>query len=259
MTVRRDSDSDSSSHGKEPMRVAVITALFQPRADWLKRCCNSVRDQIHACTHILVSDGDGPCPIQDFAGQFIQLGHNHNDWGNTPRSIGGLSAAAQGFDAMLWLDQDNWLYPHHVSSLVALHRQTQHPVCTSSRDLYHLNGQRLGPCQHTDGVRFVDANCFLLTRPAYGLIAVWSLMPSAWHVCSDVFFFAMIKKQGIQTAHFPHPTMGYTATRDHLYHSFGVAPPPGVKNTEAINQKINDFLRLQKLEGPPKVSGPTLV
>lgn len=223
------------------MRVAVVTALYKPRLDWLKRCCDSVRQQTHACTQILVSDGSGPNPLPDFTGQLIELGQNHNDWGDTPRTIGAFSAAAQGFDGIVWLDQDNWFYPNHIESLVALHRQTGKSVCTTSRDIYDLDGRLLGMCKETDGVRFVDANCFFVARAAYGLLGVWSLMPSAWHVCSDMYFFAQIRKNGIPTAHQALNTMGYTATRSHTYRLFGVEPPPGVKDSAEIVR----FLREQ--------------
>ncbi|MEK6806091.1 MAG: glycosyltransferase [Pseudomonadota bacterium] len=223
------------------MRVAVVTALFNPKLEWLKRCCDSVRAQSHPCTQILVSDGSGENPLDDFSGQFIRLYQNHNDWGDTPRTIGAISAGAQGYDGILWLDQDNWMYPDHVSSLVALHRQTGKPICTTSRDIYHLNGRLLGACKETDGVRFVDANCFFVTRAAYGMLAVWSLMPKAWHICSDMYFFAQVKKHGIETAHQACSTMGYTATRSHTYRLFGVEPPPGVKDSAEIVR----FLREQ--------------
>lgn len=222
------------------MRVAVVTAVYKPNLDWLKRCCDSVSQQTHPCTQILVSDGSGPNPIKNFNGQFIQLGQNHDDWGDTPRTIGAFSAAAQGFDGVLWLDQDNWLYPEHVSSLVALQQQTGKPICTTSRDIYHMNGRLLGACKETDGVRFVDANCFFVTRAAFDTLGFWSLMPKAWHICSDMYFFAQIKKHRIPTAHQARQTMGYTATRSHSYRQFGHEPPPGVKDSAEIVRTLRE-------------------
>lgn len=233
------------------MRVAVVTAAYQPRLDWLRQCHASVRGQTHACTHILVSDGDGPQPLSDFEGQFIQLGHRHNDWGDTPRSVGAISAFAQGFDAVCWLDSDNWFYPEHVATLVKAHEKTGLPVCTSTRDIYHLDGSLLGRCPETDGIRFVDANCFLITRQLSMLTTLWATMPAGWHICGDMYFFAEIKRRGIRSAHVDRNTVAYRATRSHVYQRFGVPLPPGVKDSDAIWQGLVDQGLVKPPSAPP--------
>jgi hypothetical protein len=220
------------------MRVAVVTAIHRPSIEWLRQCHFSVRAQTHPCTHILISDGSGPNPLEDFQGQFVELHHRHNDYGDTPRTLGALSAFAQGFDAVCWLDQDNWFYPGHVAALVALQKQSGAPVCTCSQDIFTLDGQLLGPSKKIEEMAYADANCYLVTREAVALVSIWALMPAGWHVCSDIYFNAQLRKLGVRNAHTPERLGGYRATRSHIYRSYGVEPPAGVKDSDAIWRKL---------------------
>ena len=140
------------------MRVAVITPYHKPQPEWLRQCHESVLSQTHSCVHVLVADGL-PVPEPDsWQAQHIILAGNCNDYGDTPRAIGSMSAIGQGFDAIAFLDADNWYLPDHIASLVELHDSTGADVCISHRDLYHLDGTRLGPCDETDGERFADTS-----------------------------------------------------------------------------------------------------
>ena len=220
------------------MRVAVITASHKPRPEWLRQCHESVRAQTHPCLHILVADGGACEPPPGFEGQFINLQHHHNDSGDTPRSIGALSALAQGFDAVSWLDDDNWYYPERVARLVAVQQRSRAAICTCTQDIYTLDDRRLGPSRDIDGAKFVDTNCYLLTRAAAGLLPVWATMPVGWHVCGDIYFFDRVKRSGLPRAHLQESLVGYRATRSHLYRAFGEEPPPGVKDSEAIWREL---------------------
>ncbi len=123
------------------MRVAVISPYFRTPVEWLIRCHASVRAQDHPCTHILVADGEPQDVVATFAAQHIVLPVRHADYGDTPRAVGGLSAVGQGFDAIAYLDADNWYTRGHVASLIALHERTGAPICVSRRILYHLDGR----------------------------------------------------------------------------------------------------------------------
>ena len=61
------------------------------------------------CTHIVVNDGGEPPEIADNARtQLIHLPTAHRDVGNAARAIGSVTAICQGFDALAYLDADNW-------------------------------------------------------------------------------------------------------------------------------------------------------
>src|SRR3990172_6396080 len=97
-----------------PMRVAVITPYYKAREDWLTRCHESVRAQTHPATHILVADGTPESYVDGWEAQHIVLMKNHGDFGDTPRAVGSVSAIGQGFDAIAYLDADNWYAPEHI-------------------------------------------------------------------------------------------------------------------------------------------------
>jgi hypothetical protein len=53
--------------------------------------------------------------------------------GNTPRAIGGILADAYGFDAVTYLDADNWYDPAHVEDFVAAHEANKNISLISCR------------------------------------------------------------------------------------------------------------------------------
>ena len=170
------------------MRVAVVTPTYPRRLDWLAQCHASVRAQTHPCTHILVADGGEPHGLADFDGQFIALHRKHNDYGNTPRTVASLSAAAQGFDAICYLDDDNWYSPNHVETMVALHRQTGASVCSTPRLLYDPQDVLFGKDPQSDGVHLVDTNCYFVAKPAFDMLTVWALVPPEFCYVTDFYF-----------------------------------------------------------------------
>lgn len=221
------------------MRVAIITATIFNNLDWLRQCHASVMAQTHPCTHILLSDGLIENRLTDFQGQYIGLAHRHNDSGDTLRALGACSAFSQGFDAVAWLDDDNWFYPNHIASLVDLHQKTLAPVCTSNCEVYTLDGLKLGPHVDSDGINAVDANCYFITREAQDIASLWAKIPSKLHSAGDfLFFWPELLKSGVRRAHSGRHSLGYRATRSHLYHMYGVTPPAGIKDSFAIYQQL---------------------
>src|SRR5262245_48591144 len=155
------------------MRVAVVTAYYQEPLGILQRCVDSVRAQGHPCTHILVADGHARPELDEWPVQHVKLPVSHRDIGDTPRLIGCVSAYSQGFDALCWLDADNWLEPAHVALCVALAQEQGVSVVTSARMLRRPDGSALGVCTESDGETFNDTNCYFLTREAMGSSVVW--------------------------------------------------------------------------------------
>src|SRR4051794_26673695 len=104
------------------LKIAVVTPYYKESPAVLRQCHESVLRQSYACRHILVSDGY-PAPYFDDAKDaiHIKLPQAHGDNGNTPRAMGGVLADRQGFDAVAYLDADNWYEPNHIESMVAAH------------------------------------------------------------------------------------------------------------------------------------------
>src|ERR1700722_9337974 len=96
------------------MSIAVITPFFRTPSGWFQQCLDSVARQTTACTHVVVCDGS-PLPSDvkmTDAVQIVTLPKPHGDFGNAARAIGSVSAVCRGFDAIAYLDSDNWFEPH---------------------------------------------------------------------------------------------------------------------------------------------------
>lgn len=219
-----------------PLRVAVITPMYQTDPEWLAQCCRSVQAQTYPCHHFVVCDGVGPVEVAErYGAEVVTIPGPCRDYGDTPRSIGSLLAIAKGFDALVWLDADNWLLPNHIATLVELQQRTGAVVCTSSRSLQHMNGEPLGPCYEVNGTSFVDTNCYLVTRPAFDLAALWGTLPTALHKVGDRLVWSQVGRWRLSHAHSELPTVAYrTQFRIHYEH-FGVTPPPDAKASIAVS------------------------
>ncbi|MFT5561413.1 MAG: glycosyltransferase involved in cell wall biosynthesis [Candidatus Azotimanducaceae bacterium] len=200
----------------------------------LEACIDSVRKQTYPCTHILVADGESQDWLTQLSVQHLKLSANHADYGDTPRGVGSVSAINQGFDAVTYLDADNWYQTDHIHSLVSLHQRTGAAVCTSRRNLHRLDGTLLGPCTGVDGERFTDTNCLLLTKIAFEFVPLWWSIPADLHCIGDRIMWRYILNKDISRAHSDQTTVAYrTAFKSH-YLSFGEKPPPGSKTGEEI-------------------------
>jgi len=226
----------------EPVKVAVVTPYFDVPDDWLVQCHRSVRQQTHACTHIMVADGRPQDIVDRMTVQHIKLPVNICDYGDTPRGIGSVLAISQEFDAIAYLDADNWYYPEHIETMVRLHREHGSAVVSASRNLHRLDGSLLGLCTEVDGAGFVDNNCFFFTRKAFALVPVWWTMKPYHHPIDDRVMHGHIKHRKLSHVHSTVPTVAYrTAFRAH-YLEHGEEPPPGSKDGENILRALEQVM-----------------
>ena len=211
------------------MKIAVITPYYRTELAWLQQCHASVKAQDHPCTHVLVADGEPVDSVDRFdAHHIISMGPN-DDFGNTARNIGSIAAIRQGFDAICYLDADNWYRHDHVKRMVELHKRSGAAVCTSARTLHQLDGALLGPCYESDGEVFVDTNCLFLTREAFPIVSVWHMVDRRLDSMGDRVVWFQVKKLGLTTAYDSEPTLCYrTNFREHYQH-FNATPPSGAK------------------------------
>lgn len=221
------------------LRVAVVTPYCDEPEATLRRSHESVLSQTHACAHILVADGGGAPFVKGWSAQHIVLGERHSDFGDTPRAVGSLSAIGQGFDAIAYLDADNWYEPDHIATMVDLHRATGAPVCVAARTLRRLDGSLLSTGgERGEGVDFVDTSCLFLTAEALRVAPMWALIPRETHAIGDRMVWGAILALKLRTARSDRPTVHYrTSFRVH-YEERGEVAPPGAKS----NQHVRDAL-----------------
>src|SRR5205085_2801885 len=141
--------------------------------------------------------------------EYIQLSRPHQDNGNVARAIGSVSAISRGFDAVAYLDADNWFERDHLEQMILLHDKTKAAVCTAARNLVDLEGKLLGRCAESDGERFADTSSLFLTPKAYGLVAVWYRMPRKLAPICDRVIWKSLLDEKISRSHWPVPTVNF--------------------------------------------------
>ncbi|MBL0210474.1 MAG: glycosyltransferase family 2 protein [Holophagaceae bacterium] len=230
------------------MRVAVISPYFKEPLSQLQRCHASVSAQTHPCRHIFVSDGHP----QDLASLGSDLDHilvpNHADFGNTPRAIGGISAAMRHFEGIAFLDGDNWFEPNHIEHMVGLAASASASVVAAQRMLRSPEGELLGvDTFDSDGEAFCDTNCIFLTHEALDLVLEW-LMPDDLGVVGDRVFWERVRRSGHKRVASSLPTVNYVTDWAAHYERFGLPVPSKAKRmAEEPDGRL--FLARPKEEG----------
>ena len=228
---------------REPMyRIAVVTPYYKEERSILARCRDSVLQQSYPCDLVAVADG---FPSELFEGDprtlHVKLPKANDDVGNTPRAIGGILAEAYGYDAVAYLDADNWYEPSHIERLVAAHEKTRAPLVCSKRKFYDLNGVHMNITEPAeDANRHVDTSCWLVFRPAFSLLRVW-LMPKILGPAGDRIFL----QKAIHDRFLITPTANWTVCfrTQYAFHyeKAGVEVPRRAKTNSEFS-KIDDYL-----------------
>lgn len=213
------------------MRTAVVTPYFQESRAWLERCLDSVRRQTAACDHIVVADGH-PQDWLDGAGvRHLRLDRAHADYGNTPRSIGAQLAISEGYDAVAFLDADNWYESDHIALCLETAEASGADFVAAHRWWVREDGSHLPYRADEDrSGRHVDTSCFFLLFGAFHAVARWLLMPKPMAVVGDRAFLASLHADGLRGTMTPRPTVNYLCTWRNIYEEIGETPPATAKD-----------------------------
>jgi len=196
----RPLSENAGAPAKDP-RIAVITPYYTETLEVLRQGHDSVlaQDVEADVVHFFVADGFPNPAIERWKCSNIALPAAHRNHGNTPRAVGALLAAAEGYDFISFLDGDNWYYPNHLSSLLRTHEATKASVCCSWRTFHRLDGTLIRDCRDDEELAFrhIDTSCYFVHRSAFPLNLVWSQMPNELSpICDRVFYSAALHKLG---------------------------------------------------------------
>jgi hypothetical protein len=228
----------------EELRVAVITPYYREQPETLRVCHESVKRQTYPCVHFMVADGFPSPEVARWPVEHIALSKAHRDNGDTPRGIGSLSAMNLGYDAIAYLDADNWFFENHIESMVSLYRRTGAAVCTASRTIHRLDGSLMYADRYEcDGKKHVDTSCFFLTREAFSLLPIWAMMPGELGPVCDIVFWRAILERRLPCAHNPQPTVAFRTQYQVHYANRGETPPPGSKSNAESTGKAMQWWR----------------
>ncbi|BAL95037.1 glycosyltransferase family 2 protein [Rubrivivax gelatinosus] len=240
------------------MHVAVVTPYYKESRAWVQRCLDSVRAQTRACEHIVVADGHPQDWIDTAGVRHIRLDRAHGDYGNTPRSIGAQLALSEGYDAVAFLDADNWYEPDHLEACITAAEASGADYVAARRNWVREDGSRM-PYESDEDRRgtHVDTNCFFLTFGAFHTLARWLMMPKPMAMLGDRFFLASLREDGLCGAKTSRPTVNYLCTWAHVFREIGEEPPasakdglPTAKLRRWVGQLQNeDFRQIKRLAG----------
>ncbi|MEM1114384.1 MAG: glycosyltransferase family 2 protein [Pseudomonadota bacterium] len=230
-------------------RIAVVTPYFKESTDILRQCHESVAGQSYAVDHFMVADGYPKHAVARWPVEHFVLPEAHADNGNTPRAIASLSAIARQYDAVTYLDADNWYRPEHIATLVKVRDETGAAICISGRSIHHLNGSVLFPKgERDDGRAHADTSCMMFWREAFKLIPLWNLMPPQWGpICDKIMWFA-IGQSGLQRSFTAKPTVCFRSQYQLHYEHAGVPVPKGAIKPPGMNDAIDYWNTLSDKE-----------
>ena len=211
------------------VRVAVLTPYSQEPLRLLERCHLSVRNQTIKCSHVFVADGYARNELDTWDVRHLRIAVPSCDFGDTPRRIAGEAAIDEAFDAIAYLDADNWLRPRHVESLLALSLEQGAAVCHSARTLHRSNETMMPLLQQGDNYEHVDTSCLLLASAAFELLSLWSRWPRELSPIDDRLFWRAIQARNPSCAFTGALTTCYEATHLGFYRALKEDPPPGTR------------------------------
>ncbi|MEA2981349.1 MAG: hypothetical protein QOF09_3172 [Alphaproteobacteria bacterium] len=222
------------------LKIAVVTPYYKEDSAVLWQCHKSVLQQTHECHHILVADGHPQSGFESSPRTLhVKLPLSNSDNGNTPRAIGGILADSYGFDAVAYLDADNWFDPTHIEGMIAAHELSGSPIIACKRRYFDLSGSELliGETDE-DANLHVDTSCYLLFRPAFSLLRAWLMPKVLGSLCDRVFLKKAIKAE-FKITYIPARTVGFRTQYLYHYHKAGIAPPPNVKANNVHDAALN--------------------
>jgi glycosyltransferase involved in cell wall biosynthesis len=209
------------------LRIAALTPYYREPLEVLERCHRSVRAQTVRCEQILVADGHPRPEVDGWGARHIRLAAASADFGDTPRRIASEAAIDSGFDAVIYVDADNWLRPRHVESLLACHLGHGAALCHSARTFHRIGGTLLPLLQQGDNVTHVDTSCLFVAREALDLLPLWGAWPRELSCIGDRMYWQAAVARGWSHAFTGALTTCYEAAHEGFYRAAGEAAPQG--------------------------------
>ena len=193
--------------------------------------------------HFLVADGHPQNWINSQGISHIILDKAHGDYGNTPRCIGAMLAQSRDYDAITFLDADNWIDSNHIESCITTRRDFNDvDYIVSKRRFVREDGSVLD-WQQEPTSQLVDTSCYFLLPTSYPLIPVWATMPKALSVHGDRIFLAGLNAYGLKFKENVNQTVNYLCTDKNIYLRLGEQPPTYSKemNFEPLRDWLNNI------------------
>lgn len=211
---------------KKNFRIAVITPYYDENPSILAKCISSVSEQTKNCDHFMIADGLPQSWINDVQNiRHLVLDKPHGNNGNTPRGLGSYIAKCEGYDAITFLDADNWYEKNHIEHcLEVLENNDKKIDCIIGRRIIRgFDGTILE--KHVPEPGHIDTSEFFLLKSAFHLLPYWINMPNEFGpICDRIFSFIVFKKK-LKLAYTEKPTVNFLMRYAGVYKSEGLVVP----------------------------------
>lgn len=214
-------------------KIAIVTPYFREEREVLERCLDSVSGQTAAVDHIVVADGEPQDWLDGRKLRHLVLDRNHDNFGNTPRVVGAMLAVGEGYDAIGFLDADNWLDADHLEYCLELAAAAGGEVdyVLAKRRMITPEGKEL--VMPADGDIFKgDTNCLLYFRGAFHLLSLWGTMPRMASLIGDRVIYRAMKVGKLLEAAAERPTVNYVTRYAGAYLMAGEQPPEAARHVD---------------------------
>lgn len=245
------------------MRVAVVTPYYKEKIEWLRRCHDSVMAQTYKpALHLFVADGTPEPEIDSWECDHLVVAGPNKDAGSAARGIGALQCVAHGFDAIAFLDSDNWYCPDHIESLVKLVQEKKVPVGAAFADPYRVDGTLIQKGEAPDPRLVIDPSCLFVTRDAFPILPLWLRFPTIGQMSkdpgqrewtyggciSDRIFAYALHTFNVPVAVLDHSTVCYTVKSESYLKSIGEELPAEANKDSNLLDAWNWWKNLSPLE-----------
>lgn len=231
------------------MKIAVVTPYYQESSEVLLRCHRSVLGQTVSCTHILVSDGHANLDVDQWEARHIKLPYSHGDYGDLAKSMGAMEAYVQGYDAIAFLDADNWFRPEHLEKAIERHRESKADVVITYRYFCDPEETPLAQDLNSDGKEFADTNCMIFFGEALQMACEWYKIPSWAHCICDRVLWSWILKKDFKISPSQDCTVCYNLEYEGVYNLLDIPAPPQALAKNNAGDISNALLRWKKETG----------
>ena len=208
------------------IKPAVVTPYCGESARVLSRCHHSVACQTYPARHFFVADGLPDPAVDEFNAEHIILSKSHDDFGNTPRALGALSAINQGFNAVFFLDADNWYLHNHVEEGVKLKFQNSSiDVAASFRRIILPSNVEISPDQEDLDFCHLDTSCMGFFESAFMLLPFWATMTPELSPIGDRIVYQEMKSRNLKIEWTKRESVFYSSNYAHHYQRAGLQVP----------------------------------
>jgi hypothetical protein len=233
------------------LKIAVISPYYNESDEMLLRCINSVRSQSVDCDHFLISDGLPKQWIDDEHVRHIRLGKSHSDYGNTPRGLGAQLAISEDYDAICFLDADNWFDSDHIETCINSMMSKYYDwidcdFVVAKRRFCRID---LSVMNIKEEINHIDTNCYFFLRGSHFLLSTWNLIAKDLSSVGDRIFYRKIIAEKLNFVENSKETVNYLDLWASHYALIGESPPIGAKKNVSTSKSLSNFeMKSEKLK-----------